>query len=162
MLHRSGNRLVCVLRFRYPFLCLSFQWQVWIHVTKLDGISGSQHGGNFRILLARSHGFSYNTNLAADPDGDGVNFLMAYALGLDPREIRAAACQPDISGNQLSLVYAGREVVTYKVETSEIWRTGATRAWFYQLPMAKDTARPGTGRRHQSLHAAFGQLLNRT
>ena len=33
-----------------------------------------------------SHGLPYDTDLNQDLNGDGVTLLMAYALGLDPKQ----------------------------------------------------------------------------
>ncbi len=67
-----------------------------------------------------SHGFAYNTNLTEDPNADGVNLLMAYALNLDPKQnLSGAMPRPVMAGNGMSLnFYAGAQGVNYKVEAS--------------------------------------------
>ena len=61
----------------------------------------------------------YSTNLLNDPNGDGVNLLMAYALNLDPnRNLSGSLPQPKPAGNLMRLTfYAGRDDVTYRVES---------------------------------------------
>ncbi|MES2924371.1 MAG: leucine-rich repeat domain-containing protein [Verrucomicrobiota bacterium] len=73
-----------------------------------------------------SQGFSYTSSLKEDSDGDGVSLLMAYALNLDPNQnLGGSLPQPVIAANQMSLsFYAGREGVTYAVESS-----ADTKAW---------------------------------
>jgi hypothetical protein len=74
------------------------------------------------------HGLPYDADLQSDPNGDGVNLLLAYALNLDPH---ATLCgnlpKPLLAGGQLSLTYfAGNAAVTYTVESSadcQIWNT---------------------------------------
>jgi autotransporter-associated beta strand protein len=68
----------------------------------------------------QTNGLPYNANLQADPNGDGVSLLMAYALNLDPRQnLSATMPRPVLAGNQMSLTfYAGNADVTYKVESS--------------------------------------------
>jgi hypothetical protein len=69
-------------------------------------------------LLA--HGLWYDTDLHADPDGDGVGLLMAYALNLDPRlNLQSSLPAPVLSADTLSLSFhATSPGITYKVETS--------------------------------------------
>jgi hypothetical protein len=69
-------------------------------------------------LLA--NGFAYNANILTDPNSDGVNLLMAYALNLNPKSNLAGSMpRPVCAANQMSLTfYAGSEGVTYKVEAS--------------------------------------------
>jgi hypothetical protein len=69
-------------------------------------------------LLA--NGFPTDTNLQSDPNVDGVNLLMAYALNLNPRQnLSGNIPQPMLVGNQMSLTfYAGSAGVTYTVESS--------------------------------------------
>lgn len=68
-----------------------------------------------------SNGFPHNTDMSADPNGDGVDFLMAYALDLDPgKNLSGSLPLPNIADGELSLVfYAGREGIIYQVETSD-------------------------------------------
>lgn len=63
---------------------------------------------------------SHNTDMQTDPNGDGVNLLMAYALNLDPKQnLSCSMPQPVYTANQMSLpFYAGSEGITYKVEAS--------------------------------------------
>jgi hypothetical protein len=67
-----------------------------------------------------ANGFAADANLESDPNGDGVNLLLAYALNLDPKlKLSASMPRPVVTGNQLSLAfYAGSAGVTYAVETS--------------------------------------------
>ena len=67
-----------------------------------------------------NQGFPYNTNINSDPNGHGVNLLMAYALNLDPKQsLGGSMPKPVIAGNQMSLTfYAGTTGVTYAVQTS--------------------------------------------
>jgi hypothetical protein len=67
-----------------------------------------------------SNGFAYNANILTDPNSDGVNLLMAYALNLNPKSNLAGSMpRPVCAANQMSLTfYAGSEGVTYKVEAS--------------------------------------------
>lgn len=70
------------------------------------------------------NGFALTTDLLTDPNNDGVNLLMAYALNLDPHaNLSGSMPQPVIDGTHMRLTfYAGREGdaggVTYAVETS--------------------------------------------
>ncbi|MCX6878708.1 MAG: leucine-rich repeat domain-containing protein [Verrucomicrobia bacterium] len=75
-----------------------------------------------------SNGFPYDANLQADPNGDGVSLLMAYALNLDPyRNLSGCIPRPVLAGNQISLTfYAGSAGVTYTVQSSadlKVWST---------------------------------------
>ena len=65
-------------------------------------------------------GLPYNADLQTDPNGDGVNLLMAYALNLDPQQnLSGRMPSPVIAGNQMGLTfYAGSAGVTYTVQTS--------------------------------------------
>jgi len=67
-----------------------------------------------------AHGYTYNTDLKSDTNGDGVNLLVAYALNLDPAQNLAGSIpRPVCADSQLSLkFYAGSDGVTYKVESS--------------------------------------------
>ncbi len=69
-------------------------------------------------LLA--HGLWYDTDLHQDPDGDGVDLLMAYALDLDPNlNLQASLPVPVKDGNTLSLSFhATSPGITYRAETS--------------------------------------------
>jgi hypothetical protein len=64
---------------------------------------------------------SYDTDLHQDPNGDGVSYLMAYALNLDPRlNLRSSLPAPELYPDRLSLrFHAGASGITYTVETSE-------------------------------------------
>ena len=66
------------------------------------------------------NGFARDTDLLTDPNGDGVNLLMAYALNLDPQENLAGSLpKPVIDGTHLSLTfYAANTDVSYVVESS--------------------------------------------
>jgi hypothetical protein len=77
-------------------------------------------------LLAK--GLPYNANLQDDANGDGVNLLMAYALGLDPNlNLAGSMPRPKLEGNQLQLTfYAGSEGINYSVETSNDLQTWST------------------------------------
>ena len=67
-----------------------------------------------------TNGLLYNADLQSDPNGDGVNLLMAYALDLNPAQnLSASLPSPVIAGNQMGLTfYAGSAGVTYTVQTS--------------------------------------------
>ena len=62
----------------------------------------------------------YDANLLDDPNDDGVNLLLAYALNLDPqRNLSASMPQPLFIAGHLSLrYYAGSAGVTYAAQTS--------------------------------------------
>jgi hypothetical protein len=66
-------------------------------------------------------GLPFDSDLNSDPNQDGVNLLMAYALDLDPNKNLAGSMpRPVIAGNQMSLrFFAGRAGVTYSVQVSE-------------------------------------------
>jgi hypothetical protein len=68
----------------------------------------------------RSNGLPYDANLQADPNGDGVNVLLAYALDLNPKQnLSGSMPRPVLVGNQMSLTFhAGSAGVTYTVESS--------------------------------------------
>lgn len=75
-----------------------------------------------------SNGFAYNASLTADPNNDGVNHLMAYALNLDPNQNLSGSLPKAVfAGNEMSLTfYAGSAGVTYAVESStdlQSWST---------------------------------------
>jgi hypothetical protein len=74
------------------------------------------------------HGYVFDADLESDPDHDGVNLLMAYALDLDPRGNPLAAMpKPVIVGNQMSITfYGGNTDVTCAIETSTDLRTWST------------------------------------
>ena len=79
-------------------------------------------------LWLTQYGFPSVFDLAADPNGDGVSLLMAYALNLNPNHNLAGSMPaPVIFGNKMNLTYyAVRPGVTYKVESSndlQIWTT---------------------------------------
>ena len=60
------------------------------------------------------------TNLLDDPNGDGVNLLLAYALGLNPRlNLSGSLPKAEVAGGKLSLqYYAGTPGIVYRTETS--------------------------------------------
>jgi hypothetical protein len=68
--------------------------------------------------------------LTADPDGDGMNNLLEYGLGLDPRT-DSTAKKPviSVSGGNLTLTYPkdpSKKDITYRVEVStdlKVWTT---------------------------------------
>jgi hypothetical protein len=67
------------------------------------------------------NGLPFDSDLNSDPNQDGVNLLMAYALDLDPNK-NLAGSMPNavIAGNQMSLrFFAGRAGLTYSVQVSE-------------------------------------------
>jgi autotransporter-associated beta strand protein len=74
-------------------------------------------------LLA--HGFPATANPQDDPNGDGVNLLLAYALNLDPRQnLSGSLPRPVLAGNQMNLpFFAGSDGVTYTVEASSDLQT---------------------------------------
>jgi hypothetical protein len=69
-------------------------------------------------LLA--NGLPADTDLLDDPNGDGVNLLLAYALNLDPKlDLSGSMPRPVFAANQMSLAfYAGNSDVSYSVESS--------------------------------------------
>lgn len=66
------------------------------------------------------NGFNPGTALLSDPNGDGVNLLLAYALGLDPNaNLTGSLPQPVLSGGSLTLAFHGASTgITYGAETS--------------------------------------------
>jgi hypothetical protein len=75
-----------------------------------------------------SNGFPAGTNKLSDPNNDGVNLLMAYALNLDPRlNLIGSMPRPVLSSGILSMsFFAGSEGVVYEVQTStnlSVWTT---------------------------------------
>ncbi|MEO5915408.1 MAG: leucine-rich repeat domain-containing protein [Luteolibacter sp.] len=66
-------------------------------------------------------GFSPDTNLLNDANGDGVNLLIAYALNLNPNQnLSGSLPKPVVGANQMSMsFYAGKPGVTYSVETCD-------------------------------------------
>ena len=85
-----------------------------------------------------SNGFAYNSDLQTDPNGDGVNLLMAYALNLDPKQnLRGSMPRPSVTAQQVSLTfYAGRTDVTYAVESSTDMKAWSTAGVTLSLPDA--------------------------
>jgi hypothetical protein len=75
-----------------------------------------------------SNGFASNTDPASDPNGDGVSFLMAYALNLNPtHNLSTSLPQPVFTPSQISLTfYGGSAGVVYSVETSTDLHTWTT------------------------------------
>ena len=74
-----------------------------------------------------SHNLPHDSNLQSDPNGDGVNSLMAYALDLDPNEnLNGSMPKPAVTESQMGLkFFAGAAGITYVVETStdlQSWR----------------------------------------
>ena len=70
-------------------------------------------------------GLPEDSDLDADPNGDGVNLLMAYALNLDPDEnLSDRMPTPQVTADQMSLEFHGAAVgITYAVEASEDLQT---------------------------------------
>lgn len=83
-----------------------------------------------------SQGFPYSSSLQEDSNGDGVNLLMAYALNLDPNHYLGGSLpQPVFAPGQMSLsFYAGREDVTYAVETSADMKSWSTNGVTLSAP----------------------------
>ncbi|MCX6866645.1 MAG: leucine-rich repeat domain-containing protein [Verrucomicrobia bacterium] len=75
-----------------------------------------------------SNGFAYNSDLQTDPNGDGVNLLMAYALNLDPKRNLSSSMPTVVLGaEEISMTFYGASPgVTYRVETSENLQDWAT------------------------------------
>jgi hypothetical protein len=75
-----------------------------------------------------TNGFAYNADLQSDPNSDGVNLLMAYALALDPNQnLSGSMPRPVFAGNQMSLTFhAAGAGVTYAVESSPDLRNWST------------------------------------
>lgn len=67
------------------------------------------------------NGLPFDSDLNSDPNQDGVNLLMAYALDLDPNKNLAGSMpRPVFAGHQMILrFFAGRAGVTYSVQASE-------------------------------------------
>ena len=67
-----------------------------------------------------SYGFAYNTDPASDPNNDGVNLLVAYALNLNPfLNLAGSLPEPVQTPGQLSFTFYGKSAgVTYTMETS--------------------------------------------
>jgi len=65
--------------------------------------------------------FPESQDLASDPNGDGVNLLMAYALNLDPKlNLSNSLPSPVFSPTQMSMTfYAGRTDISYSVVASD-------------------------------------------
>jgi hypothetical protein len=74
--------------------------------------------GSYLWLL--EHGFAPNTPLSDDPNHDGVDLLMAWALGLDPnRNLAGALPRARLVSNALEISFrASNPDVVYTVETS--------------------------------------------
>jgi hypothetical protein len=75
-----------------------------------------------------TNGFPADADLKSDPNGDGVNLLLAYALNLDPQQnLSTSMPRPVGAANQMSVTfYAGNMDVIYTVETStdlSTWHT---------------------------------------
>jgi hypothetical protein len=75
-------------------------------------------------LLA--NGYPAGSDLQADPNHDGVNLLLAYALNLDPnRNLSGSMPKPVCAAGQMRLTFhAGSAGVTYTVESStdlKVW-----------------------------------------
>jgi hypothetical protein len=72
-----------------------------------------------------SHNLPPDTQLDEDPNGDGVDLLMAWALDLDPNENLAGSMpRATLSPTVLSIThYAANPKVAYTVETSTDMRT---------------------------------------
>ena len=85
-----------------------------------------------------SHGFSHNADLQTDPNCDGVNLLMAYALDLDPKKnLSGSMPRPIITANQMSLTFfAGTTGVTYTVESSADLHSWSTAEVILSAPDA--------------------------
>jgi hypothetical protein len=66
------------------------------------------------------HGLPMNTDLNLDPNGDGVNHLMAYALALDPNAgFISNPLEPTLDSDVLGITFfAGRDDVVYTPQTS--------------------------------------------
>jgi hypothetical protein len=67
-----------------------------------------------------NNGYPMDTNLNDDPNGDGVNLLMAFALNLNPNlNLAGSLPAPFLDGDTLNMrFYAARPEITYRVETS--------------------------------------------
>ena len=72
------------------------------------------------VAYLTQYGFSPGTSALADPNNDGVNFLTAYALGLDPTANLAGSLpRPTLGTNTLGLTFKGNSAgVSYTVQTS--------------------------------------------
>lgn len=78
------------------------------------------------------NGLSSGLNPQSDPNGDGVNFMMAYALNLDPnKNLSGSMPAPVISGNQMSMTFhAASKGARYTVQSSsdlQFWTTQNVR-----------------------------------
>ena len=65
--------------------------------------------------------YPYDSDVAADKNGDGVSLLMAYALNLNPLSHLASSMPvAQLEGGTLSITfYASSDGITYQVETSD-------------------------------------------
>ena len=72
------------------------------------------------ILWLNGFGYPIDTGIGGDMNGDGVELLTAYALGLNPKlDLSESLPRPEISPGTMELpFYAGAEGVEYIVETS--------------------------------------------
>ena len=74
---------------------------------------------NSKVWLL-GHGLPMNTDLNLDPNGDGVNHLIAYALDLDPNAgFVSSPIEAILDSNALTITFfAGREDVVYTPQIS--------------------------------------------
>ena len=77
-----------------------------------------------------SHGFPANANLQADPNGDGVGLLIAYALNLDPNQnLRGSLPRPVTTANQMGLTFYPEAMgLPTRSSAAPTCETGARRA----------------------------------
>jgi len=82
------------------------------------------------------NGLPHDTSLQADPNGDGVNLLMAYALKLDPRlNLGGSMPGPELVADQMRLTFfAGNSDITYRVESSTDVRSWGTEGFTLSSP----------------------------
>jgi len=93
-----------------------------------------------------ANGFAHDADLGSSPNHDGVSLLMAYALGLDPRQPQAGHLpKPSILGGQLTLpLHVGSAGVTYWVEVSHDLQNWTTEGVTISAPDADGWCTAGT------------------
>ncbi|MEI6605818.1 MAG: leucine-rich repeat domain-containing protein [Verrucomicrobiota bacterium] len=100
-----------------------------------------------------TNGLPDNADLLDDPNHDGVNHLMAYALNLDPTKNPSSSMPlPVLTTGQLSLTfYAGRNDVTYAVQSSndlQSWSTAGVTISALDANSNRSATVPLTGGSH--------------
>ena len=93
----------------------------WYNNTTVKLDSTSYRAGLSPWLLSYGGEGYYGQDPEADPNGDGVPLLLAYALDLDPTQNQAGALPTGVvAANQFSIdYYAAASGITYTVQTSK-------------------------------------------